>query len=219
MEFFYSKYNPQIKLSSIEMHEISLQINEAFVPTLPVETRNLTDPSDISSEEMLEISENISVDFAPKSANNSQKFVLLPVDPHHIHAYWNLGDYLADDRKNSACEDQLTLRIYSEPGQKALPKTSVWIDIPINSARSQQNIFLPNRTQEISYSASIGKRDQDDCFTAFVHSNSTPIPLGKVMPKPIEDDQLTFKPLPETIEVNQATPLAWKPNRSGQNNH
>jgi hypothetical protein len=39
------------------------------------------------------------------------------------------------------------------------------------------------------------------------------------MPKPIEDDQLTFKPLPETIEVNQATPLAWKPNRSGQNNH
>jgi hypothetical protein len=143
MEFFCSKYNPQIKLSSKDILETSLEINEAFAPILALETTDLADLSNLSPEEILEISENISFDFAPKAANNSQKFVLLPVDPHHIHAYWNLSDYLPDNRKNSASKDQLTLRVYSEADQKALTETSSWIDAPINSARSQQNIFYP----------------------------------------------------------------------------
>ena len=111
MEFFCSKYNPQIKLSSKDILETSLEINEAFAPILALETTDLTDLSNLSPEEILEISENISFDFAPKVSNNSQKFVLLAVDPDHIHAYWNLGDSLLDDRKNSELRDQLTLRI------------------------------------------------------------------------------------------------------------
>lgn len=219
MEFFCSKYNPQIKLSSKDILETSLEINEAFAPILALETTDLTDLSNLSPEEILEISENISFDFAPKAANNSQKFVLLPVDPHHIHAYWNLSDYLPDNRKNSASKDQLTLRVYSEADQKALTETSSWIDAPINSARSQQNIFLPNRTYDISYSASIGKHDQDDRFTAFAHSNSIHIPLGNVMSKPIEDNQSAFKSIPEITKVNRTIPLVLKQSSSGQNNN
>ena len=219
MEFFCSKYNPQIKLSSKDILETSLEINEAFAPILALETTDLADLSNLSPEEILEISENISFDFAPKAANNSQKFVLLPVDPHHIHAYWNLSDYLPGNRKNSASKDQLTLRVYSEPDKKDMEKIPSWIDVPINSSHSQQNIFLPNRTQEITYCATIGKRDQNNHFTAFAHSNSTPIPLGNVMYKPIEDDQSAIKPIPEITKVNWTIPLVWKQSSSGQNNN
>ena len=219
MEFFCSKYNPQIKLSSKDILETSLEINEAFAPILALETTDLTDLSNLSPEEILEISENISFDFAPKVSNNSQKFVLLAVDPDHIHAYWNLGDSLLDDRKNSELRDQLTLRIYSEPDKKDMAKIPSWIDVPINSSRSQQNIFLPNRTYDISYSASIGKHDQDNCFTAFAHSNSIHIPLGNVMSKPIEDNQSAFKSIPEITKVNRTIPLVWKQSSSGQNNN
>lgn len=219
MEFFCSKYNPQIKLSSKDILETSLEINEAFAPILALETTDLTDLSNLSPEEILEISENISLDFAPKVSNNSQKFVLLAVDPDHIHAYWNLADSLRDDRKNSALRDQLTLRVYSEPDKKDRAKIPSWIDVPINSSRSQQNIFLPNRTYDISYSASIGKHDQDDCFTAFAHSNSIHIPLGNVMSKPIEDNQSAFKSIPEITKVNRTIPLVLKQSSSGQNNN
>jgi hypothetical protein len=200
MEFFCSKYNPQIKLSSKDILETSLEINEAFAPILALETTDLADLSNLSPEEILEISENISFDFAPKAANNSQKFVLLPVDPHHIHAYWNLSDYLPDNRKNSASKDQLTLRVYSEADQKALTETSSWIDAPSNSA-------------------SIGKHDQDNCFTAFAHSNSIHIPLGNVMSKPIEENQSAFKSIPEITKVNRTIPLVLKQSSSGQNNN
>ena len=219
MKFSYSTYNSKIKLSSEEILAINQEINQAFTPNLLGKTITPICEYNLSSHEMLEISENISLDFAPKAANNSQKFVLLPVDPHHIHAYWNLSDYLPDNRKNSASKDQLTLRVYSEADQKALTETSSWIDAPINSARSQQNIFLPNRTYDISYSASIGKHDQDNCFTAFAHSNSIHIPLGNVMSKPIEENQSAFKSIPEITKVNRTIPLVLKQSSSGQNNN
>ena len=43
MDFFYSKYNPQIKLSSKDILETSLEINEAFAPILALETTDLAD--------------------------------------------------------------------------------------------------------------------------------------------------------------------------------
>ena len=66
---------------------------------------------------MFEISEEIRQDFAPKASNNTQELVLLPVDPDHLYAYWNLGDDKLNTTQKNDSGNQLTLRIYPEPNK------------------------------------------------------------------------------------------------------
>jgi hypothetical protein len=217
MEFSHSKYNPKIKLSSKEMLEISQEINQEFAPNLLVKTTTPTYQYNLSPQEMLEISEGISLDFAPKASNNKQELVLLPIDPDHVHAYWNLSDGKTSDTQNNAFKDQLTLRVYSKPETTInITETKSWFDVAINSIQSQQNISLPSHSQQSAYSASIGKRDQDNTLTPFASSNTTQIPLGKVLQDPIKEIQIIFKPLPKIIKGNQESSLFWKTYTSGQ---
>ncbi len=199
------------------MLEISQEISQEFAPNLLAKTTTPTYQYNLSPQEMLEISEDISLDFAPKASNNKQELVLLPIDPDHVHAYWNLSDGKTSDTQNNAFKDQLTLRVYEKPETTInTTETKSWFDVAINSIQSQQNISLPSHSQQSAYSASIGKRDQDNTLTPLASSNTTHIPLGKVIQDPIKESQIIFKTLPESPKVNQKAPFFWKTFTSGQ---
>ena len=199
------------------MLDISLEINQAFAPILLAKTTTYEDQYILSSQELLDISEEISIDFAPKSSNNKQELVLLPIDPDHVHAYWNLSDEKTSDTKNNALIEQLTLRVYSETDtSNDITEHKPWFDFAIDGNRSQQSFFLPNRTQDNAYCAIIGERDQDNSLNAFASSNTTYVPLGKVMTNPIKESPLAFKATPEPIKINLGAPLFWKNTASGQ---
>jgi len=120
----------------------------------PPEFQALVIITNFRRKEMFEISEEIRLDFAPRASNNRQELVLLPVDPDHLYAYWNLGDDKPNASQPNDSDNQLTLRIYSEPKKNmAITKTKSWFDVDIESAQAQQKIFLPSRTPEAAYSA------------------------------------------------------------------
>lgn len=219
MTLTYSRYNPQIKLSSEEMLEISQEINREFAPDFSIIIPNPDYQHKLSSEEMYAISEEIRLGFAPKASNNTKKLVLLPVDPDHLYAYWNLGD----DKQNTAqinAGNQLTLRIYSDSDKKTdITKTKPWFDVAIESAQAQQKIFLPSRKRDTAYSAAIGKRYPDNSLAPFASSNITHVPFGKVTPDQIKESQIVFEPMPQFIKPSREISTHTNNSASGQGNN
>ena len=146
MTFSYSRYNPQFKLSPKEMLEISQEINREFAPEFSSKKPEPASQHKLSPKELFEISEEIRLDFAPKASNNTQELVLLPVDPDHLYAYWNLGDDKLNTTQKNDSGNQLTLRIYPEPNKNTDKlKTKSWFDVAIDSAQAQQKVILPMR--------------------------------------------------------------------------
>jgi hypothetical protein len=214
MEFSYSKHNPKIKLSPQEILDISLEINQVFAPILSVKTPSTAYSNSLSAQEMLDISEDINIDFAPNAAQNKQELVLLPIDPHHIHAYWNLSNSLPNTLKTNDTKDQLTLRFYSNANfDMTSTETKPWFDLSIDNLHSQQHVFLSHHTQENKYSAAIGHRDQDNQFTVFAVSNTAHVPIEAITPEPSKDYEMTE---PEKLNALSDEPLLWKKSASGQ---
>jgi hypothetical protein len=220
MKFSYSRYNPQIRLSQEEMLEISQEINREFAPGFSDEIANPAYQYKLSPKEMFEISEEIRLNYAPRASDNTPELVLLPVDPDHLYVYWNLGDDKLNSAKKNASENQLALRIYAEPNKSTdITETKPCFDFAIDSAKAQQKIFLPRRTPETSYYATIGKRYQDSSLTPLANSNITHVPLGKVMPLQAKESQLEFKPMPRLITENREISLYRNNSASGQGNN
>lgn len=193
MTFSHSRYNPRIKLSPEEMLEISQEINQEFAPEFSSGISNPGYLHKLSPEEMFEISEEIRKDFAPRASSNTQELVLLPVDPDHLYAYWNLGDDKLDTIQKNDSSNQLTLRIYPHSTKnKAVTNTKPWFDIAIDSPRAQQKISLPMRTHETGYSATIGNRYQDNSLVPFISSNITHVPPGKAITDKFKESKKVF---------------------------
>ncbi len=220
MTFSHSRYNPQIRLSSEEILEISQEINREFTPVFSTKIVSQAEHQAFSPKEMLEISEEISRDFAPIASNNTQELILLPVDPDHLYIYWNLiKDKLLDAQK-MASGQQLTLRIYAEPDKNAdTSKPKPYFDVAIDSAQAQQNIALPMHTHETTYCAIIGKRHKNNSLTPFAQSNTAHVPAGKIMPNPAKNCQQMFKPLPAFITASRGTSCYQNNSASGQINN
>jgi hypothetical protein len=219
MTFSYSRYNPQIKLSPEEMLAISQEINREFAPSFSTRISSPGYHHKLSPKEMLEISEEIRLDFAPRASNNRQELVLLPVDPDHLYAYWNLGDHKPNASQPNDSDNQLTLRIYSEPKKNmAITKTKSWFDVDIKSAQAQQKIFLPSRTREAAYSATIGKRYPDNSLAPFASSNIIHVPFGKVIPDQFKESQTVFKAMPQLITTSLEISTYTNNSASGQGN-
>jgi hypothetical protein len=219
MRFSNSKYNPQIRLSPEELLEISQEINRAFTPIFSIEVAGPTCQYPLSPKEMLKISEEISLDFAPSASDNTQELVLLPVDPDHLHAYWNLGDDQPGSAQKNASDDQLTLRIYEESDDITdITQSKPYFDVAIDGTQSQKNIVLPKHGHHTTYSATLGKHSQNDDLAPLAYSNITCVPYGKETPRPVEDSQIVCKPTPPLITVNRETSVYKSKSASGQGN-
>ena len=220
MTFSYSGYNPQINLSPEEMLEISQEINREFAPIFSTGIPGPGYQHKLSPKEMFEISEEIRLDFAPRASNNSQELVLLPVDPDHLYAYWNLGDDKLNTIPKNDFGNQLTLRIYPEPNKNTdITKTKSWFDVAIDSTQAQQSVFLSMRAHETAYRATIGKRFPDNSLAPFAYSNITHVPPGKVIPNQFKESQIVFKPMPQVIKASREISTYTNNSASGQGNN
>jgi len=196
MTFSHSRYNPQIKLSPEEMLEISQEINREFTPDFCIKKPEPVSQHKLSRKEMFEISEEIRLNFAPRASNNTQELVLLPVDPDHLYAYWNLGDDKLNTTPKKDSENQLTLRIYPEANNNTdISKTKSWFDVAIDSTQAQLSVFLSMRAHETAYRATIGNRFPDNSLAPFAHSNITHVPPGKAILNQLKESQIVFKPM------------------------
>ena len=145
----------------------------------------------LSQEEILDISQEINQEFPSNVSSTNPELVILPVDPYHLYAYWNLGINLnaywnvSKSGQSPTSEDELdnhlTLRIYSQPSHGTDPdKTKIWFDVPINGSQTQKKVRLPS--YETAYSAAIGKRYPDDRFVVFAYSGIINVPPGRRAP-------------------------------------
>jgi hypothetical protein len=221
MTFLRPSINSQIDLSSKELLEISQEISREFAPSAVTDSPTPVSKIKLSTREMFEISEEIRQDFAPRASNNAQELVLLPVDPEHLYAYWNLGDDISDTTPKTDSGIQLTLRIFPEPNKNTdTLKTRSWFDVGVDSTQAQQNVFLSMRTHEAAYSATIGNRFPDNSLAPFAHSNITHVPLGKVIPDQFKESQIVFKPMPQQhIAASREKSLFSNNSASGQGNN
>ena len=204
-------------LSTEEMLQISQEINLAFTPVFSVEIAAPACQHPLSSKEMLQISDAISQDFAPSASNNTQKLVLLPVDPDHLYAYWNLGDAPSGSTQKTDPGHQLTLRIYSEPDNLAdTLKKKPYFDVAVDGTQAKKNIDLPWHTHQTSYSATLDNRYQNDRQVPLASSNITHVPLGKVMPHPAKGSPTGGKSTPQSVIASLGTSFYKNNSAAGQ---
>lgn len=224
MTFLHSRNYSKIELSPKELLEISQDINRKFTPSAVIDSPEPEDKTKPSPKEMFEISEEIRQDFAPRASDNPQELVLLPVDPDHLYAYWNLNDDKPCTTQKIDSGNQLTLRIYPELNINSdITEKKSWFDVAIDSHQAQQQVFLPMKTDETAYSATIGKRNPDNSLAPFVQSNITHVPAGKIIPKEFKESQkeskLEFKAMPPLTIAKREVSYYTKNNASGQGNN
>jgi hypothetical protein len=193
MTFLHSGYNSKFNLSAKDLLEISQEISRHFTPCYSSGMPELVEKIRLSPTELLDIGDEIGRSFAPTAFYNIPEVVLLPVDPGHLYAYWNLGENREISAPDDEHKNQLTLRIYSQPEEeKAATETAAWFDIAIDSPNTRQQVSLPGPVEETAYSAAIGKYCEDDGFIAFAHSNIIHAPHGGAAWHQQDHDNSTF---------------------------
>lgn len=206
-------------LSPQEILEISQEISRGYSP---VATAKLTQPTApgfrLSPTEMLQISEEISRKYALQTFVGSPQLVLLPVDPHHLYAYWSPDQ----EKITSAPKDEsheIVLRIYPQPDDntKTSP-TQSWFDVVIDNSQTQQKVPLPAQVNANAYSATIGKRYPDDRLAAFSTSKVVHVPRGSRASYQCREGVRLSGTLPPVTFSNQEKLYPTNKNVSGQAN-
>ncbi len=221
MTFLHSINNSQINLSPKELLEISQEISREFAPSALIDSPEPVSKIKLSTKEMFEIGEEIRHEFVPRASNNAQELVLLPVDPEHLYAYWNLGDDIPDATPKADSGNQLALRIYSQENKNSGAfKTKSWFDVAIDSTQAQQSVYLSMRTHETAYRASIGKRFPDNSLAPLACSNITHVPPGKVIPnqfnESLKERKLEFKAMPQFTTARREVATFMNNSASGR---
>lgn len=121
----------------------------------------------VSQQELLEVSTEISRKYSPEIVPEFPELVLLPVDPFHLYAYWNIekaGEQTIMDH------DSLILRIYwqSDISKKFMEKKQ-WLDFAVNSYPHRKKLPVPY--ENTLYSGVIGKPQAQKGFLACAYSN------------------------------------------------
>ncbi|MGJ0483268.1 MAG: DUF4912 domain-containing protein [Methylomicrobium sp.] len=184
-----------IDLTPDEMWAISEEITLKFSPnkaslaamgnfppahvTVSAATAVLTErpaTGNFSYRELQAISEDISQRFMPKASSSVPEILLLPVDPHHLYAYWDAGSSppLIPDHN---LQQPLTLRIYWRPNAKQeITGLNLYFDIPADNAAKRKKIRLP--VDDTNYSATLGKLNPDHSLEVLAHSNLVHVPAS-----------------------------------------
>ncbi|MEQ1635993.1 MAG: DUF4912 domain-containing protein [Methylococcales bacterium] len=173
------KQHAKVTLSQQELRAISDQINQDFAPNIAFKALQPASTTRLSSKELRDISAEISREFAPAHSTEVAELVLLPIDPTHLYAYWQLTDTQMTRLSENTAEDKtpVTLRIYSKPSESLeLNPHNVWFDVAIHAEQSHQAVQLPDAiatsNAAIFYTGVIGERDAEDHMTPFAQSNT-----------------------------------------------
>ncbi|MDO9139895.1 MAG: DUF4912 domain-containing protein [Methylobacter sp.] len=179
MTFLHSGHTSKINLSAKEMLEISQEISRDFTPCFSSRIPEHVEKIKFSPKELFDISEEIGRDFAPKISGNIPELMLMPVDPGHIYAYWNLEQNRGQASNGS--QPLLTLRVYQHAEEKmAVSQAPSWFDVPLDKSKTQQQVSLPDPCNTSAYAAAIGQTGLDDSFIVLARSNIIHAPRGPI---------------------------------------
>jgi len=159
-------------ISTQEMSKISDIINRNFSPTQPVKASENHTQAAISTQQLLEVSNNISLYYAPKQSSTKQNITLLSIDPEQLYIYWNLGENNAHLLHSSMHHDNLILRIDAQDNFKG--RSKVIFEMPIYAIQHQKKVTLPLTNTNVIYSAKIGSNCLNK-FKSIVASNKLAI--------------------------------------------
>jgi len=241
MAFSHSSYNSQINLSPKEPLEVSLGFSASVLADkLPLSSKELLAISDeisrdfapafstplaepsaaikFSPRELLDISQEISREFAPDATSDNTSLVLMPVDPDHVYAYWNLAEHKINTAQKYPPEEHpLALRFYSQHGEETTgPRTESWFEVAINSPKAQHKVLLPEPGNGLTYSASIGERSTDNTFNILASSAPIYTPRGTTAPH-LETEHKTASDPTLATNTNGTEPVSYaSKNASGQ---
>ena len=129
----------------------------------------------LSRQELLEVSQNISLYFAPRISSNNKKLVLLSIDPQHLYAYWNFDDDESQNKtpSSSNTSDNKMLRIYSQEVRGDVVKSKPLVEFKIQGSQAKQLISLPIINRKETYFAKIGELNSSKNFIPLIISNNT----------------------------------------------
>jgi len=208
----------QSVISAQEMLGISHQISRDFSPTAPKPENS--EKITLSKQDLLEISQNISLYYAPKNASSIQDLTLLAINPQHFYIHWNLGENNSHLLLPAMLNDELVLRIYAQSETKADQVNSIPIvELLVHNIQQQKKITIPFTDNQTVYSAYIGRCNAEDKFNSLIKSNILHISSGNTAPshsneyiKAVSDD-IFFEPMkmPNTTKSHYASS-----NRSAQ---
>jgi hypothetical protein len=175
MIFLYTFWNNfKASLTSKELFEISGEISERYAPVKSVKTTEFFDSSVSTQQALLEVSQNISRYFAPRISSNSQRLVVLSIDPQHLYVCWTLDENQNYILLQSKFNKEMTLRVYSQlKGKPASTLAKPLVEIAIDDFHSRQRIFIPTPDKPTVYSASIGQTVEGEGFVSLLDSNNT----------------------------------------------
>jgi hypothetical protein len=128
-------------------------------------------PPHLSRKELLEISQNISLYYAPKISSNEKKLVLLSVDPEHLHVYWNLAEEQKRVFSSAKLNNDLSLQIYSEENRRGRVKTKQIANYKVKRSLLKQTINIPSSKTSKTYFATIAESNLEQNFGVVVTSN------------------------------------------------
>ena len=171
----------QTLLSRKELLGISNEISKRFTPVKPIKVPELGNDIKFSSKELLEVSQNISLYYAPSISPNTKRLVLLPIDPHHLYAYWSLGDNETNRISQTLIDSELALRVYSKSVEGlGVIKEKPVIEIAVHEVQARKRIKLPVAALNAAtvYSASIGEYIPENGFVPLLESNNTHVFQG-----------------------------------------
>ncbi len=190
----------RMPLSSRELLEISMDISRDFMPQYPAPLSLTSQYPVFSAQELLSISQEINRDYALWQETQTSNLVLLPIDSSRLQVYWQLVPADLPSSNQNIKEQKLTIRVFNhsaliekEPTDQQLS----WFDLAINNTQGNQQLVLPEKNPakksdfvlngrlgvnhkilpiEIAetaqtYSAALGVVNEDESFTALVHSN------------------------------------------------
>lgn len=177
----------QALISAKEMIKISNEISRKYSPAIPSPAKVVTNQatintvkSDLPTQNLRQVSDNISLYYAPKLTSTTKKLTLLSIDPQHIYIYWNLGTNRTTPLLQTMHNDGLVLKIHSLTNQGQI-KNNLIYELPVHSFQYQEKIKIPVTCNQIMYSASIGKYSKNRDFVSLVRSNDLHIYKGEIL--------------------------------------
>lgn len=187
MPFPSSNVRQRIVLSRQEMCIISQTISRDFSPRLFASRVGRQANNRFTPRELLEISRQISREYAPNKVSHQARLVLLAVSPRRLHVYWHLAKRLLTEVSNRLEQVQpMTLRIYADSTPPPAPvgpaaAEPVWFDLSVSGSGSdgQQDVWLPEalvKTADVRYRAVLGETAGAREFMPQVYSNTALTP-------------------------------------------
>jgi len=166
---YYSDNNIHPYISTQEMFAISHIISRDFSPVAPIKVPEPVLEKTLSTKKLLEISQNISLYYAPKPDPAITDITLLSINPQQLYIYWNLGEKNSHFLLPSIHSNKLFLKVYAQDASQG--NSTEIFESPIYDIQHKKKISISATNNNVVYSAYIGNCTINNKFNSLAKSN------------------------------------------------